>query len=409
MKRSTLTAGALATFAATALVGCSAGNAPAPAPSATPTPTATSATSAESTLSGKEALDKATTDLQADGKEMLSKDSELNGLVADWEEITKEDCAPQSADFKTQRSAVFCGDSNILATFDSPEQQEKYKKEYMTLKGSGPGPEWVVDGDGWSAYAPFNTVVSLVVSREGQISNLSDNQAASSAAAASSMTGGVAGEIKPVNRPVEISCGVYPRAQEYASVADVWATPPKDWGSCYVAPRADIRAESALEKKSLEISEANWGDSIPDADARKRMLQESYSMCASKNMSLDAEELSIKSNKESAKAAIVLCPEHPDMDSVKALMREGDNITQLKEEGRVIEPGTHKVGKDVQPGTYVAESETPMDGCYWEARDSAGEIIDNEFATSAYRMEMTIPEDAYSVMTKRCEDFYPAN
>lgn len=325
---------------------------------------------------------------------MLARDGWLTGLVANWKSVTSEECNPVAADLKSQRSAVFCNQNHLLATFDSLDQQKKYREAYIALEGSGP--DHVIDGDGWSIYTTADVATPLAQEVGGEITVLSDGGASAPAAA------------KPADRPVKINCGLYPPFDEYTSLAAVWENPPSDWDKCYAGSSDDLRAESEVEKKSLEISRANWGDSIPDADALETMLEGSYSMCASKNMGTDAESLSLKTNVEHAKAAMTLCPEHPDMKAVKALVGEGQNIGQLKEAGRVIEPGTHKVGKDVQPGTYVAESDTPMEGCYWEATSSSGEVIDNEFVNSAYRVEMTIPADAYSVMTTRCEDFYPA-
>lgn len=45
--------------------------------------------------------------------------------------------------------------------------------------------------------------------------------------------------------------------------------------------------------------------------------------------------------------------------------------------------GTHVVGRDVRPGTYVA---MPIGSCYWERTDEDGYIIDNNFSTGARRV-----------------------
>lgn len=65
-------------------------------------------------------------------------------------------------------------------------------------------------------------------------------------------------------------------------------------------------------------------------------------------------------------------------------------------------PGTYRVGTMIEPGTYVSESDTPREGCYWERTDAAGNIIDNNFISSSFRAEVTIMAGDYSFTSERC-------
>ncbi len=76
---------------------------------------------------------------------------------------------------------------------------------------------------------------------------------------------------------------------------------------------------------------------------------------------------------------------------------------------RSFRSGTYRVGNgsdEVPPGTYVAESDTPFDGCYWETLDSSGDIIDNNFVGSGFRVVANVPSGALSVEFDRCGTFW---
>jgi hypothetical protein len=68
--------------------------------------------------------------------------------------------------------------------------------------------------------------------------------------------------------------------------------------------------------------------------------------------------------------------------------------------------GSYRVGDQIQPGTYAAEAQGknpyPFTSCYWETRDNNGNIIDNNFVTSGYRVEAYVPPEATSFFSERC-------
>jgi hypothetical protein len=67
---------------------------------------------------------------------------------------------------------------------------------------------------------------------------------------------------------------------------------------------------------------------------------------------------------------------------------------------QVLYDGTHRVGQDVAPGTYVANHR--VDGCYWERQDPTGNIIDNNFVGSALRVEVTVRASDFGFQSEDC-------
>lgn len=105
---------------------------------------------------------------------------------------------------------------------------------------------------------------------------------------------------------------------------------------------------------------------------------------------------------------MTLCPDHPDAAKIQDRMAEASRVERLTEEGRAFFSGTYRVGNDIQPGTYAAEAEDePFEGCYWALLDESGEIIDNNFVRSGFRVEIVVPSSAYSLTVERCGQFLP--
>lgn len=61
--------------------------------------------------------------------------------------------------------------------------------------------------------------------------------------------------------------------------------------------------------------------------------------------------------------------------------------------------GSHTVGTDVEPGTYVVFD---VEGCYWERLDANGEIIDNNFVSAAPRVQATIRPGDFAFNSEGC-------
>lgn len=150
------------------------------------------------------------------------------------------------------------------------------------------------------------------------------------------------------------------------------------------------------EEEALEVSEYDDPTSISTL----------YSICAEADLG-DLSQDSPWSSGQIAEVngALVLCPDHPDRKEVEKRMKKGNEEEEARERGEIFNSGTYKVGVDIQPGTYVAESETPFENCYWERLDSSGEIIDNNFINSGFRVEVSIRSSDYSFTAEGCGEW----
>lgn len=139
-------------------------------------------------------------------------------------------------------------------------------------------------------------------------------------------------------------------------------------------------------------------------------LRHLYGMCAASHLG-DFDELRPWSEPQvmEAEGALDLCPDHPEREIVEERIGEVDERHEAMEEreaardrGEYFGPGAYLVGDEMQPGTYVAESESGFEGCYWERLDNAGNVIDNNFIHQGFRAEVTIQESDYSFSSERC-------
>ncbi|MFE3456855.1 hypothetical protein ACFXKD_04860 [Nocardiopsis aegyptia] len=118
-----------------------------------------------------------------------------------------------------------------------------------------------------------------------------------------------------------------------------------------------------------------------------------YTICGT---SLADRSVTTKPQAAELAGALVLCPDHPEHEEAEALIAAVEDLV-------LVNPGTHLVGEDIEPGTYYTESsDGPYTRCYWERTDSSGEIIDNYFTASAMRVEVTIHASDYSFHSDSC-------
>lgn len=109
---------------------------------------------------------------------------------------------------------------------------------------------------------------------------------------------------------------------------------------------------------------------------------------------------------EEAERALALCPDHPDAKAIRGRIAAAKGIEQQHRNGTAFYDGNHRVGTDVQPGTYYVED---VEDCYWERLDSRGEIIDNNFIPSGLRVEATIGSGDFSFHSENCGEWLPVD
>ena len=180
----------------------------------------------------------------------------------------------------------------------------------------------------------------------------------------------------------------------FSSLKDAWMAPADDRIECKTTPTIIQSGHVATEQNAIDSSSG-------------RTLGEIYGQCAEDALGYDIANMTSFNANQSAEinGALVLCPDHPDAAALQERVMLGQADTTAANDGLLVYAGTHKVGDDIQVGTYVTESDTAFDVCYWEVLDASGNIISNNFATNSYRIEMIVPDGANSVHIDGCGGF----
>lgn len=210
---------------------------------------------------------------------------------------------------------------------------------------------------------------------------------------------------EPMERAVTISCHGEDDDLKmiYQTLAEAWTASPELRLVCTAVVPAD-GGQHEREVEALEIAYGPGGDTLDSLDIL-------YSICA-EHMLGDADGRTpyTEGQRAEIEGALTLCPDHADAGEARGRMEAAAADDVLRDEGKIFASGTYRVGEDVPAGTYVSESDDePFDGCYWELLDEAGNIIDNNFLNSAFRVEITVPESAFSLSVERCGEFRPAS
>jgi hypothetical protein len=183
--------------------------------------------------------------------------------------------------------------------------------------------------------------------------------------------------------------------------AKVWEAKPKE---CEVVDTssysgdAEVGARTAVEQAAYD---ASGYDDLNIATL--------YELCAN----VDAADVYIEDGfamspdqiKE-VRAVMLLCPGHPFESKWKAAIKRGEKDAKLEADGRMFGTGTYRVGKEVKPGTYESFD---VDGCYWARQNRNGGTIDNDFVTSAKRVQVTIRKGDYGFETRGCGTWKPVS
>lgn len=202
----------------------------------------------------------------------------------------------------------------------------------------------------------------------------------------------------PMSRPLDITCRSEDRSTStFSTITEAW--------------EADIDARYRCDVEDLPRSE--WTDfeeqAIDVAGYESGSIGILYGKCAQPLLGDQDGRLPYSDGqRDEVEGALTLCPDHPDAGEVQDRMTEAVRVEQMTEEGRAFYSGTYRIGEDVQAGRYASEAgEEPFEGCYWALLDESGEIIDNNFISSGFRVEISVPSSAYSLTVDRCGQFLP--
>lgn len=192
----------------------------------------------------------------------------------------------------------------------------------------------------------------------------------------------------------------------FSTPEEAWDSPREERESCGASYNSqdDLTDDSFFNKYTLTDKEHEAVDTAGYDEMKS--VDTLYSICAEADMGDLEQYLPWSSSQiDEVNGALVLCPDHPDRKTVVERMAEGQEEEEARDRGEIFNDGTYKVGDDIQPGTYVAETDDAFDGCYWERLDSAGEIIDNNFVNSGFRVEVTISSSDYSFSAEHCGEW----
>lgn len=194
----------------------------------------------------------------------------------------------------------------------------------------------------------------------------------------------------------------------FTTLEEAWKAPREERVDCDIT----FAEEDSVEEDSLGFGAYTLTDVEQDAlkaagyEDEPENIRYLYNICVEADMG-DFEEVMPWSESQNTEVggALVLCPDHPDRDTVELRMAKGEEEDAARSRGEIFNDGTYKVGEDIQPGTYVAESEEPFEGCYWERVDASGNTIDNNFVSSGFRVQVTIGSADYSFTAERCGEW----
>ncbi|MDM7990703.1 hypothetical protein [Arthrobacter sp. zg-Y877] len=193
---------------------------------------------------------------------------------------------------------------------------------------------------------------------------------------------------------ITYGCLVNGKVLQFESLEEVWDQP---------VPLTDCHYGTQSEGIPSELELA----AIEAADYRLEGLDSLYSLCTVLSGPPIDKVFTAMQAKE-LEGAYMLCPNHPKATAIEASLAYGRTLVAAEdasklasEEGRQVASGHYLVGIDIQPGTW----ETVLDkvtNCYWEVSDAQGNIIQNNFVSTAPRFSVDVPTYAAGLTLEGC-------
>ncbi|MEW1989514.1 hypothetical protein AB0365_11965 [Brevibacterium casei] len=128
---------------------------------------------------------------------------------------------------------------------------------------------------------------------------------------------------------------------------EAWETPRENRDNCttsYIS-QLDFSNEGPIkyyvltdiEEKALEVADYDGIDSLSTL----------YNICAKADLGDLGESKPWRAGQiQEVSAALVLCPDHPDRKEVEKRMKKGEVKENAREDGKIFNSGTYKVGAD---------------------------------------------------------------
>lgn len=193
---------------------------------------------------------------------------------------------------------------------------------------------------------------------------------------------------------VTFGCVINGKVVQFESLEEVWSQP---------APLTDCHYGTQSEGIPTAVELA----AIEAADYRLEGLDSLYSLCTVLT-GPPIDKVFTATQARELEGAYMLCPNHPKAAAIEASLAYGRTLVAAEDasklaaaEGRQVASGHYLVGTDIQPGTW----ETVLDkvtNCYWEISDAQGNIIQNNFVSTAPRFSIDVPTYAAGLTLEGC-------
>lgn len=163
-----------------------------------------------------------------------------------------------------------------------------------------------------------------------------------------------------------------------------------------------------------EVKQIGGKPSMTEANAIKtagydeaEQVKYLYALCAETAGHYETDKIS-EGQAGELKAALILCPEHPNSDermknmtAVAAAKVEAAAMEVDRSNGKLVSTGKYLIGTEVVPGTWQSQG-VKVEDCYWEIADAQGNILDNNFISVAPQFTIYVPADASGFTVSGC-------
>jgi len=96
---------------------------------------------------------------------------------------------------------------------------------------------------------------------------------------------------------------------------------------------------------------------------------------------------------------MTLCPDHPQAKIWRAAISASAEARKAEKSGNRVYDGTYLVPSEMKRGTFVVED---VENCYWETRNSSGDIVANNFVLAAPRVVAKVDRSAVVFTAEGC-------
>jgi len=174
----------------------------------------------------------------------------------------------------------------------------------------------------------------------------------------------------------------------FASLSDAWAD-GRPWATCE-AYIVDGDIYSDVERAA--VAAAGYDD-ISSVDTL-------YALCGQVAGFYVINGPVSESQAQEIAGMLTLCPDFPSAQALLAASAAAQQVAAERAAGLRIGGGVFEVGVSVQAGKY--QTTGPVQNCYWERLDAAGEIIDNNFVSAATQVQITVDPTDFSLHVSGC-------